>query len=189
VVDVVADEAKDATKHKGKIGARRRAIKAGPANSNHGAETGLKEVNAAGSVLRGSVAKRRSKPRVVLRMANAPRELSVPNVENVRKEVLVRIGVSEPSAASGLSVVNVRSEANDPSGLLASAQSARAQRRLDRKRVAKAGAGAGVADAIAVGQIAADQIAVDLIGLKARDNQDHNRPGNPMRNRRKNSTG
>lgn len=173
VADAVADEAKDATKHRGKIGAPRRAIKAGPANSNRAAETGQKEVNAVGSVLRGSEAKHRRKRRVARRMANAPREASVPNAENVPNEVLVRIEESEPSVANGLSAVNVRSAA---SGLTVSAQSDPLQRELDRKVAARVEADAVVADATA-----------DRIAVRARGNQGRNLPGSRRRNRQTSS--
>jgi hypothetical protein len=176
VVDAVADEVKDATKHRGKIGAPRRAIKAGPASSNHAAETDQKEVNAVDSVLRGSEAKHRRKPRVARRMANAPREASVPNAENVPKEVHVLIEESEPSAASGLSAVNVRSAASAQSGLTVSAQSDPLQKGLDRKVAARVEADAVVAGATA-----------DRIAVRARGNQGHNLPGSQRRNRQTSS--
>ena len=176
------DAAVGATKRKGKIDARARAIRAGPVNSNHAEETGLKEASAGGSVLKGSETKRRRKPRAVLRMANALRGRNGPNVENVPREVLAQTEGSESSVATGLNAMNVRNEASARNGRVVSVQSDPAWRGLDRKAAAKAGAGGGVVDAIV-----ADQIAVVRIGLKARANHGHNRLDNPRWNRRKSS--
>ena len=176
------DAAVGATKRKGKIDARARAIRAGPVNSNHAEETGLKEASAGGSVLKGSETKRRRKPRAVLRMANALRGRNGPNVENVPREVLAQTEGSESSVATGLNAMNVLSEASARNGPVVSVQSDPAWRGLDMKAAAKAGAGGGVVDAIV-----ADQIAVVRIGLKARANHGHNRLDNPRWNRRKSS--
>jgi hypothetical protein len=172
----VLDAAAGAMKRKGKIGAPRRPNKAGPVNSSHAGETGPKEANAAGSVLRGSEAKLRPKPRGVLRMANAPRGLSVPNEENVRIEVLGLSGASESNAVSGLNALNVRSEA--------SALSEPTQKLARRKVAVKAGDDGGVVDAIVADRIV-DQIAADQIVVRARDSHGRNRLDSPRQNRRK----
>ena len=106
------DAAAGATKRKDKIDAPGRAIRAGPVNSSRAEETGPKEASAGVSVLKGSETKRRRKRRAVLRMANALRGRNGPNVENVPREVLAQIGGTESSVATGLSAMNVRSEAS-----------------------------------------------------------------------------
>jgi hypothetical protein len=182
-VDAVAG----AMKCRGKIGAPCRANKAGPVNSSHAEETGLKEASVAGSALKDSETKPRSKRRAVLRVVSVLRGRSVPNVENVLREALAPIEASESSAASGLSVMNVRSEASAWSGLVVSAQSDPVQREPDRKVEAKAGAGVGVADATGADQIEVGQIAADQIGVKARGNHGRSQFDSLAQNRRKNS--
>ena len=106
------DAAADVTKRKDRIDAPARAIRVGPVNSSRAEETGLKEASAGASALKGNDTRRRRKRRAVLRMANALRGRNDPNGENVPREVLAQIGGTESSVATGLSAMNVRSEAS-----------------------------------------------------------------------------